>query len=222
MPETQTTRPAHRMSSARASFRRRRPPHSATTDATPTVGDSVTLTATVTSTDGPQPTGVINFTDNGSPLGSASLNGSGIAILTINSLSPGAHSIVANYGGDTDNALSSSSPLTETVAQIDHDDDSRERCQPALCRRYAAPHGNGCSGRWRHGRRSAHRAGDVRRWRDTARHGEPRWLRPCDAGSEFTRRRQPYAHCQLWRSDELRDQQLPRLSHNRYRRPRQR
>ncbi len=90
----------------------------ATTDATPTVGDSLTLTATVTSTDGPQPTGVINFTDNGSPLGSASLNGSGVATLTINSLSPGAHSIVANYGGDTDNAGSSSSPLTETVAQI--------------------------------------------------------------------------------------------------------
>ncbi len=89
-----------------------------TTDATPTVGNSITLTATVVSTDGPQPTGVISFTDNGAPLGSASLNGSGIAILTINSLSPGAHSIVASYGGDTDNALSSSSPLTETVAQI--------------------------------------------------------------------------------------------------------
>jgi len=89
-----------------------------TTDPTPTVGDSVTLSATVTSTDGPQPTGVINFTDNGSPLGSASLNGSGVATLVLNTLSPGAHSIVANYGGDTDNAVSTSSPLIETVAQI--------------------------------------------------------------------------------------------------------
>ncbi len=91
----------------------------ATTDATPSVGDSISLTATVTSTGGPQPTGVINFTDNGSSLGSASLNGSGVATLTLNSLSPGNHSIVANYVGDTDNALSNSSPLTETVAQID-------------------------------------------------------------------------------------------------------
>jgi sugar lactone lactonase YvrE len=89
-----------------------------TTDATPTVGNSITLAATVTSTDGPQPTGVVNFTDNGSPLSSASLDGSGVATITINSLAPGTHSIVANYGGDTDNGGSSSSPLTETVAQI--------------------------------------------------------------------------------------------------------
>ncbi len=89
-----------------------------TTDVTPTVGESISLTATVTSTGGPLPTGIINFTDNGLPLGSASLNGSGVATFTINSLVPGTHYIVANYGGDTDNALSSSSPLTETVAQI--------------------------------------------------------------------------------------------------------
>jgi sugar lactone lactonase YvrE len=89
-----------------------------TTDAMPTVGESITLSATVTSASGPQPTGMINFTDNGSPLGSASLNGSGVATLTISSLSPGTHSIFANYPGDTDNAFSGSSPLTETVAQI--------------------------------------------------------------------------------------------------------
>ena len=89
-----------------------------TTDATPTVGDSITLTATVTSAGGPQPTGVINFTDNGAPLGSASLNGSGVTALTINSLAPGNHSIVANYNGDIDNGSSYSSSLAETVAQI--------------------------------------------------------------------------------------------------------
>ena len=89
-----------------------------TTNAAATVGESITLTGTVVSAGGPQPTGVINFTDNGSPLGSASLNVSGIATLAINSLTPGTHSIVANYGGDTDNANSSSSLLTETVAQI--------------------------------------------------------------------------------------------------------
>lgn len=87
-------------------------------DVAPAVGDSVTLTATVASLDGTQPTGVINFTDNGSPLGSASLNSSGVATLTISSLTPGTHSIVADYHGDTDDAISNSSTLTETVAQI--------------------------------------------------------------------------------------------------------
>jgi hypothetical protein len=90
-----------------------------TTDAAPTVGESITLSATVTSANGLQPTGVVNFTDTGSPLGSASLNTSGIATLTINWLSPGSHPIVASYAGDTDNAVSNSLPLTETVAQID-------------------------------------------------------------------------------------------------------
>ena len=89
-----------------------------TTNAAPTVGQSITLTGTVVSAGGPQPTGVINFTDNGLPLGSASLNGSGIATLSVSSLTPGTHSIVANYGGDTNSVASSSSPLTETIAQI--------------------------------------------------------------------------------------------------------
>lgn len=89
-----------------------------TTDEAPTVGDAITLTATVTSAIGLQPNGVISFTDNGVPLGSASLNSSGVATLTFNSLSPGIHTIAASYSGDTDNATSSSSPVTETVEQI--------------------------------------------------------------------------------------------------------
>ena len=122
-----------------------------TTDATPTVGDSITLTATVTSTDGPQPTGVINFTDNGSPLGSASLDGSGVATLTINSLTPGTHSIVANYRGDTDNALSNSSPLTETVAQIATVTTLVSDANPLSAGAATASYGDGCSGLRRHG-----------------------------------------------------------------------
>jgi sugar lactone lactonase YvrE len=89
-----------------------------TTNATPTVGESFALTANVTSADGATPTGTVSFTDNGSPLGSAALDGSGAATITVSSLSPGTHSIVAHYGGDTNNAASDASPLTETVAQI--------------------------------------------------------------------------------------------------------
>jgi len=90
----------------------------ATTNATPTVGDSITFTATVASTGGPTPTGSVTFSDNGAPLASQPLNGSGVATLAISSLTPGAHSVVASYGGGTDSAISSSAPLTETVAQI--------------------------------------------------------------------------------------------------------
>ena len=91
----------------------------ATSNATPTVGDSITLTATVVSADGPQPAGPVTFSDNGAPLASKPLDGSGVATLAINSLTPGPHSIVASYSGDTDSAISSSPPLAETVAQIE-------------------------------------------------------------------------------------------------------
>lgn len=90
----------------------------ATTDASPTVGDSITFTATVASTNGPQPTGTVTFSENGTTLGSGTLNGSGVAVLTLDSLAPGLHSIVASYSGDIDSAISNSVPLTETVAQI--------------------------------------------------------------------------------------------------------
>ncbi|HEX4155828.1 MAG TPA: Ig-like domain repeat protein [Acidobacteriaceae bacterium] len=89
-----------------------------TTNATPTVGTSVTFTATISSAEGPLPSGSVTFTDGGTTLGTEALDGSGTATLTLSSLAPGTHSIVASYGGDTDDAVSSSSPLTETVAQI--------------------------------------------------------------------------------------------------------
>lgn len=88
------------------------------TNASPTVGESFALTATVASADGATPTGIVSFTDNGSALGSGTLDGSGAATITVSSLNPGTHSIVAHYNGDTNDATSDSSPLTETVAQI--------------------------------------------------------------------------------------------------------
>ncbi|HEY4008765.1 MAG TPA: Ig-like domain repeat protein, partial [Acidobacteriaceae bacterium] len=91
-----------------------------TTNANPTVGDAVTLTAVVSGTDGFTPTGSVAFKDNGTlmPGSPATLNGS-TATLTVNSLGPGNHEIVATYSGDTDDAVSyTSSGLLETVAQI--------------------------------------------------------------------------------------------------------
>lgn len=90
----------------------------ATSDADPTVGQSITLTATVSSANGLSPTGTVTFTDGSTILGTATLDASEVATLTLSSLAPGTHAIVASYAGDTDNVGSSSVPLAETVAQI--------------------------------------------------------------------------------------------------------
>ncbi len=81
----------------------------------PMIGSPLTLVATVVSNAGAQPTGTVQFTDGAAVLGTANVDGSGTASLTINTLTPGAHSIVATYNGDTNDAVSHSTALTETV-----------------------------------------------------------------------------------------------------------
>lgn len=91
----------------------------ASNSSTPMIGMPLTLTATVFSNSGPAPAGVVQFTEGAGPnapvIGSAVLGGDGKASITTNTLAPGAHSIVAVYGGDTDDAKSSSAALPETV-----------------------------------------------------------------------------------------------------------
>jgi len=83
-----------------------------------TVGASVTFTAAVT---GFAPTGSVNFTDGGNSISgcaAVALAGSGntrTAACSTSSLNAGTHSIVAAYGGDTNNAASSSTPLSQVV-----------------------------------------------------------------------------------------------------------
>jgi CSLREA domain-containing protein len=63
-------------------------------------GQIVTFTATVASFAG-TPTGTVQFKDNSTNLGAAvALNASGVATLSISSLSVGTHSITADYSGD--------------------------------------------------------------------------------------------------------------------------
>lgn len=78
--------------------------------------NAVTLTATVTSAAG-TPTGAVNFLDGTTPLGAGILTG-GLATLTTNSLTLGAHSISAVYSGDSNFAATTSSSLTENVLDI--------------------------------------------------------------------------------------------------------
>jgi hypothetical protein len=83
-----------------------------------TVGANVTFTATV---NGTNPTGTVNFTDGAASIAACAavaLTGSGnsrTAACTTNTLTAGAHSIVATYSGDAANATSSSAALAQTV-----------------------------------------------------------------------------------------------------------
>jgi hypothetical protein len=88
-------------------------------------GDEVSFTVTVTpdatksaqmrTKASPVPTGAITVTDNGASLGTATLvNGS--ATVTVKTLTtPGAHTIIASYSGDANNAAAQSAAFTQTV-----------------------------------------------------------------------------------------------------------
>jgi hypothetical protein len=76
-------------------------------------GQQVTLTATVSATTGSAvPVGAVTFKDGTKLLGTARLGGGTVSITT--SLTPGSHSIVVNYGGNT-NFIGSSASSTVAV-----------------------------------------------------------------------------------------------------------
>lgn len=75
---------------------------------------SITFTATVTTAGSSSPTGTVNFSDGSTQIGSGTIS-SGKATFQTTSLSVGGHSISANYVGDSKNAPSTSTVLTETI-----------------------------------------------------------------------------------------------------------
>jgi hypothetical protein len=80
------------------------------------VGGSVTFTAQVSSTVTLKvPTGTATFMDGSTSLGTAILDSYGIAKLTTTGLSGGAHSITANYSGDSI-FRSSSASISESIS----------------------------------------------------------------------------------------------------------
>jgi hypothetical protein len=86
---------------------------SATTAAS---GTAITITAAVKETSGAAtPTGTVTFYDGTTSLGTGTLS-SGSATYSTSSLAVGAHSITASYGGDTNNASSTSAAISVTVA----------------------------------------------------------------------------------------------------------
>ena len=78
-------------------------------------GVAVTFTATVATTGTNPPTGTVTFFNGSTSLGTGILNGSLQATLTTSALPVGADSITAVYGGDANNAGSTSAILTETI-----------------------------------------------------------------------------------------------------------
>ncbi|WP_421926120.1 Ig-like domain repeat protein [Neoaquamicrobium sediminum] len=81
-------------------------------------GDSVTFTATVAAASGGgTPTGTITFTVDGTAQAPVALDASGQASFSTDALAPGAHTIAADYSGDT-NYVASNTSLTQAVDQL--------------------------------------------------------------------------------------------------------
>jgi Bacterial Ig-like domain (group 3) len=85
-----------------------------TSNPTVQVTAAVTFTATV-SGNGGVPTGSVTFMDGANTLGSVAVNAGGVASYNTSSLKVGAHTITAVYGGDANDAGSTSAGVTETV-----------------------------------------------------------------------------------------------------------
>jgi sugar lactone lactonase YvrE len=81
----------------------------------PIAGTSVTWTAAVSGANGQPVTGQIAILDGKSIIATLTPNASGVATMTSSGLTPGQHSLSANYTGDTLDAPSTSVPLTAQV-----------------------------------------------------------------------------------------------------------
>jgi hypothetical protein len=80
-----------------------------------TLGQAVTFTATVS---GATPTGTVQFFDGASSLGTAAVGGGSVATLTTSALAQGTHTITATYGGDVNNAASTSPAVQQVVNAV--------------------------------------------------------------------------------------------------------
>lgn len=80
------------------------------------LGASVTFTATVSGSGG-TPTGTVTFNDGTTALGTGKL-ASGVTTYTTTSLTAGAHSISASYGGDSTFGSATSLPSTITITSL--------------------------------------------------------------------------------------------------------
>jgi hypothetical protein len=81
-------------------------------------GKPITFTATVASSHGGSVTGTVTFKDGTMTIGASALNTSTRkATFATSLLTGGSHHITATYGGNADNAASSSASFTETISR---------------------------------------------------------------------------------------------------------
>ncbi|HEX3849329.1 MAG TPA: Ig-like domain-containing protein, partial [Polyangiaceae bacterium] len=73
----------------------------------------ITVTATLAGDSAAAASGAVTFSDSSNVLGTATLNGNGVASLSVPSLSAGSHSITASYAGDGRDFGSSSPALVQ-------------------------------------------------------------------------------------------------------------
>jgi hypothetical protein len=82
-----------------------------------TLNQSVILTAKLSWSITGTPTGTVTFLDGTITIGNSAMNGSGVATLSISTLSVGTHNITAAYNGDGNFNASTSSVLSQVVQQ---------------------------------------------------------------------------------------------------------
>jgi hypothetical protein len=84
-------------------------------NATETSGTAFTFSVSVTSSSGPQPTGTVTMLLNGTAISGspATLNGSGVASLSVTSTKTGSNTLSATYNGDSN--YSAAGPNTHTI-----------------------------------------------------------------------------------------------------------
>jgi hypothetical protein len=82
-------------------------------------GASILLTATVSQTgtvgNGGAFSGTVTFLDGATGVGTAPVSATGIATLSVTTLTVGAHTILASYGGSANYVASASAPIAETI-----------------------------------------------------------------------------------------------------------
>ncbi|WP_213803524.1 Ig-like domain repeat protein [Granulicella sp. dw_53] len=88
------------------------------TNATPSVGSTVTLTAQVNSTTSGVPTGNVIFLDGTTVLATTTLNSTGSAAYTSSAFAVGPHNITAVYSGDTNFTASTSTATIVSVVLV--------------------------------------------------------------------------------------------------------
>ena len=84
-----------------------------TSNASPTIGTSVTLMATLSPS---AATGTVTFKDGATTLGTANVSG-GAASFSTSALTIGSHTLTASYGGDANDVAATSPPIAVVVQQ---------------------------------------------------------------------------------------------------------